>query len=91
MGERAWVGLILLHGGSEGDRPDDGKTATGERGKGVGAARKRVERVGKGVRYHALRPDLHRLDLYKKQRGSGNLYRYLLVIAVGCKSIGGWD
>ena len=45
MGDRAWARLILLNGGSEGDRPGDGKTATGERGKGVGAARKRVERV----------------------------------------------
>ena len=75
VGDRAWVALIFLNGGSEGDRPEDGKTATGERGKGVGEARKRVERVGKGVHYHALRPDLHRLDLYKKQRGSWNLYR----------------
>ena len=73
------------------DRPDDGKTATGERGKSVGEATKRVERVGKGVHYHALRPDLHRLDLYKCQRGYGNQYRYLLVIASGSKSIGCWD
>ena len=85
------MGLILLHGGSEGDRPDDGKTATGERGKGVGAARKRVERVGKGVRYHALRPDLHRLDLYKEQRSYGDLYRYLLDIAGGREKGSGWD
>ena len=91
MGDRAWARLILLHGGSEGDRPQDGKTATGERGKGVGAARKRVERVGKGVRYHALRPDLHRLDLYKEQGLFGNLYRLLWVIAFGCKSSGAWD
>ena len=69
VGDRAWARLVLLNGGSEGDRPGDGKTATGERGKGVGAARKRVERVVKGVRYHALRPDLHRLDLYKEQKG----------------------
>ena len=64
VGDRAWARLILLNGGSGRDRPDDGKTATGERGKGVGKPRKQVERVGKGVLYHALRPDLHRLDLY---------------------------
>ena len=30
-------------------------------------------------------------DLYKGQRGYGNLYRYLCVIAGGCESIGGWE
>ena len=30
-------------------------------------------------------------DLYKEQRGYGNLYRLLWVIAGGCKSSGGWD
>ena len=91
MGDSAWARLVLLNGGSEGDRPDDGKTATGERGKGVGKATKRSKRVEKSVRYHALRPDLHRLDLYKEQRGLGNLYRLLCVIAAGSKSSGGWD
>ena len=85
------MGLILLHGGSEGDRPDDGKTATGERGKGVGKATKRSKRVEKSVRYHALRPDLHRLDLYKEQRSYGDLYRYLLDIAGGREKGSGWD
>ena len=74
VGDRAWARLILLHGGSEGDRPDDGKTASGESGKGVGAATKRVERVGKVVRYHSLWVDLHRLDLYKCQRVYEILY-----------------
>ena len=60
MGDRAWARLILLNGGSEGDRPQDGKTATGERGKGVGEATKWTKRVGKSVCYLALRPDLHR-------------------------------
>ena len=91
MGDRAWARLILLNGGSEGDRPQDGKTATGERGKSVGKPRKRVERVGKSVLYHALRPDLHRLDLYKGQGGLGNLYIYPWLIALVCKSSTGWD
>ena len=91
MGDRAWARLVLLNRGSEGDRPGDGKTATGERGKGVGKATKRSKRVEKSVRYHALRPDLHRLDLYKERRGLGNLYRYLRLIVEGCERSGGWD
>ena len=60
MGEGTWARLVLLNGGSEGARPDDGKTATGEHGKGVGEATKRVETVGNSLCYVALCPDQHR-------------------------------